>query len=48
MDSLGVLMELEEYTIVVAEDRLDSRIHMALAVEEAEQQLLELSGDFLL
>lgn len=39
-------MELEEYTIVVAEDRLDSRIHMGLAVEEVEQQLLGLSGDF--
>ena len=46
MDSLEVPMELEEYTIVVAGDRLGNRTHMALAVEEVEQQLLGLSDDF--
>lgn len=48
MDSLGVPMELGENTIVGAGDRLGNRTHMALAVEEAEQQLMGLSGDFLL
>jgi hypothetical protein len=48
MDSLGVPMELGENTIVGAEDRPGSHTHMGLAVEEAEQQLLGLSGDFLL
>ncbi|NBR25791.1 MAG: hypothetical protein EBU08_18835 [Micrococcales bacterium] len=39
-------MALEEYTIVVAEDRPGSRIHMGLAVEEVEQQSWVEPGDF--
>ena len=48
MDFLGEPTALVVCTIVVAGDRLGNRNHMALAVEEAEQQLLGLSGDFLL